>query len=60
MGNSIGAVIGALYSVGYSPDEIEKIMEKLNLNDSLKDNPNRTDIPLEKRLSNDQYAFSIK
>lgn len=60
VGNSIGAVIGALYSVGYSPDEIEKIMEKLNLNDSLKDNPNRTDIPLEKRLSNDQYAFSIK
>lgn len=60
VGNSIGAVIGALYSVGYTPDEIEEIMEKLNLNDSLKDNPNRTDTPLEKRLSNDQYAFSIK
>ncbi len=60
VGNSIGAVIGSLYSVGYTPDEIEKIMEELNINDSLKDNPNRTDIPLEKRLSNDQYAFSIK
>ena len=35
-------------------------MEDLSLRDSLKDNPNRTDIPLEKRLSNDQYAFSIK
>lgn len=60
VGNSIGAVIGALYSVGYTPDEIEEIMEDLSLRDSLKDNPNRTDIPLEKRLSNDQYAFSIK
>lgn len=60
VGNSIGAIIGALYSVGYTPDEIENIMKKLNLNESLKDNPNRTDIPLEKRLSNDQYAFSIK
>lgn len=60
VGNSIGAVIGSLYSVGYTPDEIEKIMDGLNINDSLKDNPNRTDIPLEKRLSNDQYAFSIK
>lgn len=59
VGNSIGAVIGALYSVGYSPDEIEKIMENFSF-DSWKDNPNRTDIPLEKRLSNDQYAFSIK
>ena len=60
VGNSIGAVIGSLYSVGYTPDEIEKIMDGLNLSDSFKDNPNRTDIPLEKRLSNDQYAFSIK
>ena len=60
VGNSIGAVIGALYSVGYTPDEIEKIMVDLNFNDSLKDNPNRTDTPLEKRLANEQYAFSIK
>lgn len=60
VGNSIGAVIGALYSVGYTPDEIEGFMKELDLDDSLKDNPNRTDIPLEKRLSNDQYAFSIK
>lgn len=60
VGNSIGAVIGSLYSVGYTPDEIEKIIKELNINEFLKDNPNRTDIPLEKRLSNDQYAFSIK
>ena len=60
VGNSIGAVIGALYSVGYSPDEIENIMTEFDINDSLKDNPNRTDTPLEKRLSNEQYAFSIK
>lgn len=60
VGNSIGAVIGALYSVGYSPDEIENIMKEFDINDSLKDNPNRTDTPLEKRLANEQYAFSIK
>ena len=60
VGNSIGAIIGSLYSVGYTPDEIQKIMEDLSFTDSLKDNPNRTDTPLEKRLSNEQYAFSIK
>ena len=35
-------------------------MTEFDINDSLKDNPNRTDTPLEKRLSNEQYAFSIK
>ncbi len=29
-GTSVGALIGALYCAGYSPDEIEKIVEDLN------------------------------
>ena len=59
-GNSIGAIIGALYSVGYTPDEIENIIKEFVDENFYNDNPNRTDLPLEKRLSEDQYAFSIK
>lgn len=59
-GNSIGAIIGALYSVGYTPDEIEKFLNEFIESNSLNDNPNRTDLPLEKRFSDENYAFSIK
>jgi len=61
VGSSIGAIIGSMYSIGYTPDEIENYLLNFDWNDSFnKDNPNRTDIPLEERLSNNKYAFSLK
>ncbi|MFK4784499.1 patatin-like phospholipase family protein [Fusobacterium sp. MFO224] len=61
IGSSIGALIGTMYSIGYTPDEIENCLLNFDWNDSFnKDNPNRTDIPLEERLNNNNYAFSIK
>lgn len=61
VGSSIGAIIGSMYSIGYTPDEIESYLLNFDWNDSFnKDNPNRTDIPLEERLGNNKYAFSLK
>ncbi|MDP0494231.1 MAG: patatin-like phospholipase family protein [Fusobacterium sp. JB021] len=61
VGSSIGALVGSMYSIGYTPEEIEDYLLNFDWNDSFnKDNPNRTDIPLEERLSNNKYAFSVK
>ncbi len=40
-GTSIGAIIGGLYASGYSPDEIWSSIQKLNINELLKDTPSR-------------------
>jgi NTE family protein len=58
-GTSMGAVVGALYSVGYSPEEIEKIMIKIDWKDIIKDLPDREDIPLENKISEENYPASI-
>ncbi|ADO83039.1 Patatin [Ilyobacter polytropus DSM 2926] len=58
-GTSMGAVIGALYSVGYSPEEIEDVMIKTNWNKILKDAPDRLDIPLEDKIGKKEYPASI-
>lgn len=61
VGSSIGALIGSMYSIGYTPDEIENYLLNFDWNDSFyNDNPNRTDTPLEERLGNNKYAFSLK
>ncbi len=40
-GTSIGSIIGGLYASGYSPEELWKIIEKLDLGDLLNDSPSR-------------------
>ena len=58
-GTSMGAVIGAMYSVGYTPDEIEKLASSIDWDELLKDVPDRNDIPLEEKISNERYAASV-
>ena len=58
-GTSMGAVIGALYSVGYSPEEIEDVMIKINWSEILKDAPDRSDVPLEDKIGKKKYPASI-
>ncbi|MBP7148383.1 MAG: patatin-like phospholipase family protein [Acidobacteria bacterium] len=40
-GTSIGALVGALYAVGYSPAEIEQILRDINWDDLFRDLPER-------------------
>ncbi len=58
-GTSMGAVVGALYSVGYSPSEIEKVMVETDWDGILKDFPDRVDVPLEDKIGKEKYPASI-
>ncbi|MDD5529280.1 MAG: patatin-like phospholipase family protein [bacterium] len=49
-GTSIGAIIGGLYSCGYSPDSIERITRTINWDDLFSDQLSRESFPLWERL----------
>jgi predicted acylesterase/phospholipase RssA len=46
IGTSMGAVIGALYSVGYSPDQIDSLLTTVNLNDIYENSGDRKFSPV--------------
>ena len=71
IGTSIGSVIGGLYSVGYSPDEIEEIMLSADWEDLLSSSNfyNRSKMFIDKKkyydrklinLRFDKFKFQIK
>ena len=60
-GTSFGALVGGLYSVGYSADEIETILTGQDWNQVLSDTPERRLIPLiERRNSRYQAELSFQ
>ena len=48
-GTSMGAIIGAIYSAGYSPDQIEEIISKTNWVDAFSDQPDRRGMTMRKK-----------
>jgi NTE family protein len=56
-GTSMGAVVGGLYAAGYSPDEIEAVMSKVDWKDMFVDDPSRLDLPM--RRKNDDLRFLL-
>ncbi|MGL6114608.1 MAG: patatin-like phospholipase family protein [Cetobacterium sp.] len=59
-GSSMGAIVAALYSAGYTPDQIEKILSNINWEKSFEDNPNREDMPLEQKALSKDYGLSLR
>lgn len=59
-GTSIGALVGTLYSIGYSIDEIEEILDKLNIETFLESGSNLSDLSIEKKENLKKYSFHIK
>lgn len=59
-GTSMGALIGSLYSAGYSPSEIENIILNNNWQTFLNDSPNFKDIPIEQKNITKNYNLSLK
>ncbi|SDQ56120.1 NTE family protein [Pseudoxanthomonas sp. CF385] len=43
VGTSMGAIVGGLYAAGYSADEIQAILDKVDWNAELRDKPPRSD-----------------
>ena len=60
--NSMGAVVGALYAIGYSPDEIEDAVTGTDWMKLFKEKPDRTTIPVYERPNAERYQakFTIK
>ena len=58
-GTSMGSIVGAMYSIGYTPDEIEEIIVSTDWTELFKDIPDRKDIPLEERVSSERYSASV-
>jgi len=58
-GTSMGSIIGGFYSMGYSAEEIEKMIRKQNWDIVLTDYVYRKYIPLFDREEYDRYAFSF-
>ena len=56
-GTSIGAFIGTLYSIGYTIDEIEKVLDSLNTESFLESGSDLTNLDLDKKESLKKYSF---
>ena len=58
-GTSIGALVGTLYSIGYSIDEIEKVLDNLNIESFLESGADLTGLDLDKKETLKKYSFYI-
>lgn len=60
VGTSIGAYVGGLYALGYSPKEIETIMLTLPWDDSFSDFVPRESLPFKDQALRDKYNISLR
>ena len=58
-GTSIGALVGTLYSIGYSIDEIEKVLDNLNIENFLETGSDLTGLDLDKKETLKKYSFYV-
>ena len=58
-GTSMGSIIGGLYAVGYDPNMMQKLCTEQDWNLIIKDQIPRKFIPLEKRINERHYLFSV-
>lgn len=58
-GTSIGAIIGGLYSIGYTSEQLEIIVKQTNWIDLLTDNISREAIPFPFKADIDKYLISL-
>lgn len=61
VGTSIGAVVGGLYSVGYSTKELTQIFDTTNWENvfSLIENPNRKDLIYDRKLQDERSLLKL-
>lgn len=59
-GTSIGAIIGALYSVGYTSDEIEKMILAQDWETLFVDKPSRTYLPFFEKDEQKRYLLTME
>ncbi len=58
-GTSMGSIVGALYSIGYTPDTLEQIVVAEDWQAVLSDEINRRHLSLEEKPEDSRYMFSF-
>ncbi|MDX8335402.1 MULTISPECIES: patatin-like phospholipase family protein [Cetobacterium] len=59
-GTSMGALIGALYSAGYTPNQIEQLVLDIDWQETFNDSPNISDISIDQKSMMKNYNLSLK
>lgn len=59
VGTSVGSIVGGMYSIGYSPEEIEKTVLNLDFTTLLTNSKDRNFKTLEDRVISDYYPFKL-
>ncbi len=60
VGTSIGSVVGGLYASGYTPDEILKIMKKINWAEIYQDKTQRSALFWGQKGEQDRYLLNVR
>lgn len=58
-GTSMGSIVGGLYAIGYSPDNLATFATNLNWNSYFTDTYPRSFLPVEERSKADRYLLSF-
>ncbi|MGD1048630.1 MAG: patatin-like phospholipase family protein [Candidatus Krumholzibacteriaceae bacterium] len=58
-GTSMGGIVGGLYSIGYTPAEIERIVTSADWSELLSDRLARRELPMKNRKKDDRYLLSF-
>lgn len=59
-GTSVGAIVGGMYSIGYTPNEIEKYLKSVDWGNLLNDYKNFKEVPLERKFNNFDYMVTLR
>ena len=59
VGTSMGALVGGLYSIGYTPQQLDSIVNAQNWKFLLSDTPNPETTLLSEKLKEEQYLLSV-
>jgi len=58
-GTSMGSIVGGLYAIGYTPEEIGEIVTSQNWDDLLMDKISRVNVAMDEKDHMEQYALSF-
>jgi NTE family protein len=58
-GTSMGSVVGSLYAMGYTADQIDKIMRATDWTSLFNDFPNREHVGVHEKRNNDPYQLRL-
>lgn len=59
VGTSMGALVGGLYAMGYTTEQMDSLLRAQNWNAVLSDEPDPSAMPLSRKLEQKNYAVSL-